>query len=184
MKMEAGLRAQSKEGGQGKRIAMRLAVLIVGILLCNIAPTQYLASQFSYDSVLGGAVIGHFYWPWSWVVWATDYYTNYPGLFQNALKIAVAGLVVLVMIWATVIFMTSRKGKPIQNLHGSAHWATEDEVPVNRFPLPENYRINFNKANQAWQGWRGQDPHRLRVPKREPRRGGCPMGGRPVVRDV
>lgn len=128
MKMEAGLRTQSKEGGQGKRIATRLAVLVFGILLCNIAPTQYLASQFSYDSVLGGAVIGHFYWPWSWVVWATDYYTNYPGLFQNALKIAVAGLVVLVMIWATVIFMTSRKGKPIQNLHGSAHWATEDEV--------------------------------------------------------
>ncbi len=107
-------------------------VLIIGLLSClvlaNVVATQYLAWTFQYHGSLGEAVTGQFYWPWSWLVWSFQFYDTHGPVFDRAYLAVAATIGILFGSYALLFGMMTRKPKGIDDLHGSARFAEEDEI--------------------------------------------------------
>jgi type IV secretion system protein VirD4 len=89
--------------------------------------TQYFAHKFNYQPQLG-AHFNYIYEPWAILVWADQWYGQYPSMFDLAVGVGILfssiGLI-LVMIIKMVLANSSRVH---QKLHGSARWADKKDI--------------------------------------------------------
>jgi type IV secretion system protein VirD4 len=140
-----GPQVRAKKRGSGKVIPV-LAVLSMGGGLQ--AATQFFASDFKYQTALGGHV-EHIYPPWKIMQWAGKWYSQYPDAFMRAgsvgILIAGAGLIGLVV--AKMVLANSSKGN--EYLHGSARWANIKDIQAAGL-LPN--------ARTFWQYISGKEP--------------------------
>ncbi len=116
---------ESKGNTKDKRI---IRVLVVVVLIGGFqVATQYFAQQFNYQPQLG-VHFNHLYEPWAILVWADQWYGQYPDIFDMAASIGVlfsgVGLI-LVLIIKMVLANSSRTN---QGLHGSARWADKKDI--------------------------------------------------------
>jgi type IV secretion system protein VirD4 len=129
MSPSVGLPSEPRRRNRSLRFALWLgayaASLLVGV---NVALTQYLAHAFDYHEVLGTPWLGRVYAPWSWLAWKQDYLESNRGTF--ALAFAAIGLTALTLFLAGAyaILLVTRRSKAVSHLHGSAHWASPDEI--------------------------------------------------------
>lgn len=102
-------------------------VFVFVVICANWITTQYLASVLKYHTILGTPLIGSFYKPWNWIVWAHNFYAYNPVLFAKMYLISGLGMGIPLIIYAV---MMSRFFSKIRNrdLHGSARWATLEDV--------------------------------------------------------
>lgn len=114
-------------------VAVGLSLLM---LVCVIA-TQYLAAAFAYQDALGDPFFSlgsvRFYHPAKWVAWMWKWRELENPVVRHSFTVAYmiviigSGLSVL-----TAAYITYRRTRNLEsgteNLHGSAHWATEDEI--------------------------------------------------------
>ena len=71
---------ESKGNTKDKRI---IRVLVVVVLIGGFqAATQYFAQQFNYQPQLG-AHFNHLYESWAVLVWADQWYGQYPDIFDR-----------------------------------------------------------------------------------------------------
>jgi type IV secretion system protein VirD4 len=120
--------------------AIRWKILGIGFLIAFMATwgiTQYVASQFQYQAALGMPImmIGSFriYPPWRFIQWLGTWYfignSSIRHIFENALLLFAAGLVLSISSVIVFMYRYSRSfDSDNDNLHGSAHWASEKEV--------------------------------------------------------
>lgn len=108
-----------------KLLHSSLAVLVVVIALWSA--TQYFASLFSYNSVLGSNLNG-VYAPWSILVWAAKWYGEHTDAFMKAgsVGVVIAGIGLIAIVILKVIEANS--SKPNEYLHGSARWADKSDI--------------------------------------------------------
>lgn len=105
----------------------------IAIVTFSVA-TQYAASNFSYNKMLGEPMVGNLYAPYKILVWTFKYDNMGYGIavmnvFKKAHLMMAFGAILSMLIPFTLIFQRSRKSKNQRNdLHGSAHWANVDEV--------------------------------------------------------
>ena len=117
-----------------------VAFLIFGLVTAFsfFAVTQYTAWQFQYHPSLGkpAAIIGetNIYWPWQILFWIFRFFNpdSSPDVL-NVIKVAQVSLSVgalaAIIFPAAYVFRRTRKLKDERNdLHGSAHWATPEEI--------------------------------------------------------
>lgn len=102
--------------------------LVFLLFAINIAATQFVAWRFHYHPALGHPWFKQFYAPWSWLVWRSIFAQQ--GNLTFALlhfMLFVAGIAI---IWSYVTFigMRTRQSKQYDDLYGSAHWATKQEI--------------------------------------------------------
>ena len=110
--------------------AKKLLVFIVSNTLffttVNWFATQYLADKANYHVSLGENFHG-MYSPFSWVIWAFDFWNVDQKIFM-----AISSVVILLsLIFSAITKITiygSRLSKGIKDLHGSASWATRKEI--------------------------------------------------------
>lgn len=126
-----------------------VVLILAALLFLNGAVTQYLAHRYGYSPYLGAPVSGHFYWPWQWVIWAAKYYHAQKALYDTVFSVVLSSLVLLFGFAALLLAMGGRKGRPILDLHGSAHWATEAEIHASGL-LPEKSRAGEGVYVGAW----------------------------------
>jgi len=127
-----------------KQSAKRLAgvmwqVIVIGllaILLVSWIATQYLAMKLGYQEALGQP-IAHFikpiYQPFAWVVWGWKYgdmdNPHVKDIFGNTYIGVTVGVLCCFFFAA---FLSYRRTRNLtsgnEHIHGSAHWATPDEV--------------------------------------------------------
>lgn len=107
-----------------------LPLFAIGALcvLASWVTTQWLASAFGYQNALGQPLFGRVYAPWSWVVWAHKYYSSGQTLFDRAYLGIAVSLGVIFAGGAVVMALRNRRTSAIRDLHGSARWATEEEI--------------------------------------------------------
>jgi len=104
-----------------------LALTLLSLLAGFISATQYAAAALDYQPLLGFNLYG-FYAPWMIMVWSVKWYSFMPDIFAKAyglwLFITAAGL------FATSItkFMLLNSAKANISLHGSARWATKEDI--------------------------------------------------------
>jgi len=118
-----------------------LFVLIV-FASCWIA-TQYVAMKLGYDVLLGQPLFGKIvYEPWAVLIWTFKFDSLAYGqavrnVFETAHLIMAAGGMSALLIPVSYAFIRTRNaGKEKNDLHGSAHWATDEEV-ANTKLLPD-----------------------------------------------
>jgi type IV secretion system protein VirD4 len=100
---------------------------VTSLFLGLQAATQYFAYVFRYQEVLGSH-IGHIYAPWSIIPWATKWHDNYSQEIMQAgsigMLVSITGLLGVLVIK----LVQAQQGKVNQYLHGSARWATREDI--------------------------------------------------------
>lgn len=105
--------------------------------------TAYVAARLSYQEALGEPLlaIGHWklYGPMDWVAWYGHWHSLEDPLVQRAFHIAWRALQVGSALIVAFVLWRNKKGKALlqrqsQSLHGSAHWASRQEVEQTGLP--------------------------------------------------
>lgn len=104
-----------------------IGIFLTFTIISQIA-TQYLAKSFNYSPSLGETLLYGFYNPFKWISWSYAYYSFYPDFFKKFFMAMFAGVAFCFIVFILVKLAFLRKAKAIENLHGSAHWATLEEV--------------------------------------------------------
>lgn len=140
-----GPQVRAKKKGPGKLIPV-LAVLSIGSGLQ--AATQFFASDFKYQTALGGH-FDHIYPPWKIMQWADKWYSQYPDTFMRAgsVGILVAGAGLIGLVVARMVLANSSKAN--EYLHGSARWANSKDIQAAGL---------FPKTRTFWQYISGKEP--------------------------
>lgn len=108
---------------------INFVVFLALVLAINVWATQYVAKSFGYDRALGNSLYG-IYNPFAWIVWSSDFsHTLENGEFFKWLFVKVAFMLLAVLaIFGFGKLFFGRKARSYDDVHGSAHWATRDEI--------------------------------------------------------
>lgn len=110
---------------------------IGGLFLINVIATQTVASIFDYQPALGTPLVhmGQFaiYVPWSWAVWllkfsAASQPATRLGVLSGAGVIVIGTGVSLSLVYWNNIRRTRKLSAGNDDLHGSARWATANDI--------------------------------------------------------
>lgn len=105
-----------------------LMILSLLLLLSFVITTQYLAREFNYSDLLGGHIQNGFYYPWMWIKWVANWWTEYPELSKKALLICTASFAFSFSLFALLRVALGRRSKGVEGLHGTARWAKKEEI--------------------------------------------------------
>jgi len=119
---------KDKDLQRGFFLLFSFVALFVVILIINQYATQYVAKSFGYDAGLGNLILGNWYQPFAWIKWSY-LYANSNKIFFKILfiKIGLAHLVAF-FIFAAAKLLYYRRAKSYDDVHGTAHFATADEI--------------------------------------------------------
>lgn len=132
---DPGLYHIPREQGDMTRVVWPALALFLLIALASFwLATQWTAWRFGYAPALGRPMAGHLYAPWDIVVWSLRY--DSPAFGSQALSVfmrahagmGVGGLLALILPVAYAYRRTRRLAQGRNDLHGSAHWASPEEV--------------------------------------------------------
>ncbi|MDY0215049.1 MAG: type IV secretory system conjugative DNA transfer family protein [Bacilli bacterium] len=125
MKQEYGAH-ETKTQTKGYLLSLfGFSLLFLGV---NIAATQYLAMIFDYHEGLGKPLYENYYQPFAWVLWSFKYQMYYPEQFTTFFIIMFAAFAMTFLGYIFLRLITLRKPKKHDDVHGTAHWANEDEI--------------------------------------------------------
>jgi type IV secretion system protein VirD4 len=114
--------------GQVKNFTMSIIVFFLLLILANQAATQYVAKVFAYHPNLGEPIYGHIYWFWKWIPWSAEYFNTYGYIFKMVYVSMAAAIIFLIVVFVILRLLVIRKAKKHTDVHGTAHWAEEDEI--------------------------------------------------------
>ncbi len=149
-----------------KRSVFQLVNKIIFIfflfLVSSSVTTQFLAHQLSYDPLLGEAVNGSLYWPWLWIVWSLDWWSTYTHVLQQGLTLFISVFSVFMIGFAIAMLLLSRQSKAISGLHGTAHWANEQEIKASGLMSQHKNKVHEGVYVGAWKNPKTGSTHYLR----------------------
>jgi len=130
-------RTPSKPGFMGSYnwVASTLG-LIVLVLFSSLA-TQYIASRFQYQPALGSPLLRTptygVYEPFHWAIWGWLYCTSKDPrirqpLFEGEMIVFGGAILSVAFFFVAAGRRARRLSKNAEDLHGSARWATEEDI--------------------------------------------------------
>ena len=110
---------------------------LVLLLAVNAAATQFIAYRFAYQPALGTPVLRFgnesVYQPFAWAPWllkhgsAANPKVRLP-LLSGALIVVVGSALAVALVYGLNIRRARRLSENAEDLHGSARWATADDI--------------------------------------------------------
>ncbi len=107
---------------------VRLVVAVLMLLAANVASTQFVAHRLHYHPALGHPIVAHVYRPWSWISWKSQFAESAPSVFRQLHAAQSAGVALGLLILLGASSYGVRRAKRHEGVHGTAHWATKDEI--------------------------------------------------------
>lgn len=109
-------------------LGKKIAIVLMIFLIANIAATQMVAAKFNYHPSLSYEIYPHIYLPYAFIIWAIKYQASYQQIiyFGYLVIVLVSGVLLLLLLFFTNII--SKSASSIANLHGSAHWASFEDI--------------------------------------------------------
>jgi len=135
-------------------------VLLILLVLIQAAATQITAWRLGHHPHLGKPVIGRVYAPWQWLVWNAKWHHIKPDFFNRVYMLSVGATAGAFTLYLVSLTLWGRRHKPTADLHGSAHWATQDEIRQTGL-LPAKGKTGEGVYVGGWKDDRGQQ-HYLR----------------------
>ena len=134
------------QGDMTKIVWPALGLFMMIVLLSLWAATEYAAWALGWNSALGKPMFGTWiYEPWDILIWTWKFNSLAYGvpvmnIFEHAHLIMGGGGLAALLIPVGYAYMRTKKAKGEKNdLHGSAHWATDAEVVETKLlPVDEN----------------------------------------------
>ena len=134
------------QGDMTKIVWPALGLFLMLVLISTWTATEYAAWRLGWDALLGVPMFGQYiYEPWSVLIWtfkfdSLEYGQDVRNIFEVAhLIMAAGGLAALLIPVGYAFYRTKKAGNEKNDLHGSAHWATDEEVVATKLlPCPEN----------------------------------------------
>jgi type IV secretion system protein VirD4 len=121
----------NSRSGESKRtvrdetiIRLLAAVFLVGGF--QVA-TQYFAHKFKYQTQLG-AHLFHIYEPWAILVWADQWYDQFPNSFDLAAGVGILFSSIGLILVLVIKMVLANSSRVHQKLHGSARWADKKDI--------------------------------------------------------
>ena len=105
-----------------------LVALAFYLAFSNFYATQYLAERLDTHFNLGDYIWRDYYAPFDWFIWMFQYGNNAPKLFTIVELALGAAIAVGFGAYALVNGLTRRKPKLHHGVHGTAHWASHEEI--------------------------------------------------------
>lgn len=102
--------------------------LFLYLLLLSGFCTQYVAHKLTYRPGLGHSFLGIFYMPWSWMVWFWKFYDTSSDAFIVPMLLFPVGLATGLLVFVFVIGQMTRSSRKKEDLHGTARFATKEDV--------------------------------------------------------
>lgn len=112
----------------GTALLQAFAILAPAIVILNSICTQYIAGELGYLHLLGSPIWYKWYNPFDWWRWMFSFYGHSPKIFGYATLIFCGGLFVTMMALKLSVGLRSRSAKGHEGIHGTAHFATSEEV--------------------------------------------------------
>lgn len=135
------------QGDMTKVVWPALGLFLMIVLTSSWIATEYVALRLKWDPLLGAAMFGQYiYEPWSILIWtfkfnSMSYGQQVMDIFEVAhLVMAGGGLAALLIPVGYSFYRTKQAGKEKNDLHGSAHWATDEEVAETKLLPSESNR--------------------------------------------
>ena len=107
---------------------VRLVVALLMLLAANVASTQFVAHRLHYHPALGHPIVAHLYRPWSWISWKSQFAESAPSVFRQLHAAQSAGVALGLLVLLGASSYGVRRAKRHEGVHGTAHWATKDEI--------------------------------------------------------
>ena len=107
---------------------VRLIVALLMLLAANVASTQFVAHRLHYHQALGHPIVAHLYPPWSWISWKSQFAESAPSVFRQLHAAQSAGVALGLLVLLGASSYGVRRAKRHEGVHGTAHWATKDEI--------------------------------------------------------
>lgn len=110
-----------------------LALCFMLVLTSIWVSTQYVAFAFGYQAKLGVPLFHRLYTPVDLIVWEARYDRPAYGarvqaIFVRGRLVAIVGFAFSLLAAGTFVAVRSTRSRRQNDLYGSAHWATEDEI--------------------------------------------------------
>lgn len=111
-----------------------IVIMLAGMGIASAVATQYFAAKVAYSPYLGPALYRGAAWsiyaPYKWLAWGWYFSDVEPvrDRLNMMLAIAVAGAFISVLTAIVSIYGLFAPNDGMDALHGSAHWATTEEV--------------------------------------------------------
>ena len=112
-----------------------MTLLLLGAV--QVTATQVVAWRFAYHPALGEPLVGRLYAPWQWAVWSWHWYNRYPDFFDGVYASVALATLLVFALEVVVLVLCRRRARPVADLHGSAHWASADEIRQTGLLPPE-----------------------------------------------
>ena len=188
-------RTPSKPGFMGSYnwVASTLG-LIVLVLFSSLA-TQYIASRFQYQPALGSPLLRRptyaVYEPFYWAIWGWLYCTSKDPrirqpLFEGEMIVFGGSILSVAFFFVAAGRRARRLSKNAEDLHGSARWATEEDIRINLSPsLPIGLYQVSSGPDATLVEFCPPEPFGSMANARGYRQpGNCPDGGTPLMKPV
>ena len=125
---EYGLASRKTTKKSSKLVWFCLALACVLLVIAMSYATQKIAALYNHNPALGaplGTFLGlHWYWPWSVLVWNLPEDKVVDDIIFHAQMIFVAPQLLVMLFYMA----SNQKVKGNKELHGSAKWATREEI--------------------------------------------------------
>jgi type IV secretion system protein VirD4 len=110
-----------------------LALCFMLVMTSIWVSTQYVASALGYQAKLGAPLFHQLYTPVDLVVWEARYDRPAYGarvqaIFARGRLVAFVGFALSLVSAGTLVAVRSTRSRRQNDLYGSAHWATEEEI--------------------------------------------------------
>ncbi|WP_443694921.1 type IV secretory system conjugative DNA transfer family protein [Pseudomonas sp.] len=128
---------KDKNSSIGKLRLIGGLYLVLFVLGINSVCTQFVASRLAYHPALGKPLFGQLYSPFDWWRWLFHFYDAAATTYNYAFFIFGVGTMVAMLSYVLVVGFKSRSSRQHSDIHGTAHFATMNELKETGLLPPE-----------------------------------------------
>lgn len=126
---EYGLRENANKRNQKVVPWKALLIIFVALFFCySVITTQQIAKKYDYQAALGSPITQQYYNPFAWLSWISKF--GGPNSQVTSLATRNAGIFgfLFLVIGGVLVFRRNQHGDEIEDLHGSAKFASNDDI--------------------------------------------------------
>lgn len=132
--------------------ALGTTLLVAAIVGVNSICTQFVAGRLHHHPALGEPMFGSLYQPFKWWAWSFAFYEGAPHTYNYAFIMFALGVLIAMVGYVLYVGFATRSSRRHDGVHGTAHFASLEEVRKTGLLPPVKKRLFRAPEEQPGQG--------------------------------